>query len=270
MKKSLKNLLPYLAKPVLSKIHRYKDIHRGESCYLIGDGVSVKWFDLGAFVDKTAIPCAFIPFHNDFGKLNVKYLSVAEPWWFYPTQWTTTPPKRVIGNPIQSAYRKIISENPDKEFFANLSNYPVLRQKNISYIFRDIYDQRLPEDFITRRINSFHGSLRISILLAIYMGFDHCYLVGYDYTHVPSRTLHWYEKGKGVFCEQPNYQKDFFEIAKEYIDITTITLDGTSEYINAVTYKEYTGRDPVYRENAELLSERYMKVLSSWPDYSIY
>lgn len=270
MKNTLKNLLPYLAKPVLSKIHRYKDIHHGESCYLIGDGVSVKWFDLKAFDDKTAIPCAFIPFHNDFRKLNVKYLSVAEPWWFYPTQWTTTPPIKVITNPIQLAYRNIINENPDKEFFANLSNYPVLRQKNISYIFRDIYDERLPADFITRRINSFHGSLRTSILLAIYMGFERCYLVGYDYTHVPSRSLHWYEKGQGIFCEQPNYQKDFFEIANEYIDITTITLDATSEYVNAVTYKEYTGRDPVYRENTELLSERYMKVLASWPGYSIY
>lgn len=270
MRNILRGILPTLAKPVLSKIHRYKDAHRGESCYLIGDGISVKWFDLSAFDDKTAIPCAFIPFHNDFNKLNVKYLSILEPWWFYPTQWTTIPPKKIITNPIQMAYRNIINKHPDKQFFTSLSNYPVLGQKNITYLFRDIYDDRLPADFITRRIDAFHGSLRASILLAIYMGFDHCYLVGYDYTHVPSRSLHWYEKGQGAILWHPDYQKEFFEIAKEFIDITTITLDGTSDFINSVTYKEHTDRDPIFKENTELVDERYLKALATWPDYSIY
>jgi hypothetical protein len=168
-------------------------------------------------------------------------------------------------------YREeLIDRNPDIEFFLSLSNYPTLRCPNITYTFKDLYDDRLPPDFITRRINAFHGSLRTSILLAIYMGFDHCYLVGFDYTHVPSRSWHWHEKGQGVFHPQVDYNKDFFEIAKEFIDITTITLDGTSDFINAVTYKEHTGRDPVYRENTELIDERYLKVLATWPGYSIY
>jgi hypothetical protein len=63
------------------------------------------------------------------------------------------------------------------------------------------------------------------------MGFDHCYLVGYDYTHVPSRTYHFFEKGQGIFIPHENFNKDFFEIAREFIDITTITLDGTSDFI---------------------------------------
>jgi len=270
MRNILKSSLSSLVKPVLSKIHRYKDAHRGESCYLMGDGVSVKWFELSAFDDKAAIPCGFIPFHKDFDKLNSEYFILAEPWWFYPTVRTAGPSKTIIKNTIQTSYRDIINKYPDKEFFLNLSNYPVLRKKNITYIFRDIYDARLPVDFITRRINAFHGSLRTSILLAIYMGFDHCYLVGYDYTHVPSRSLHFYENGQGVFVSQENYNKDFFEIAKEFIDITTITLDGSSDFINAVTYKKHTGRDPAFRENNELVDERYLKVLATWPGYSIY
>lgn len=270
MKEALKSLLPYLARSTLAKIHRFKDVHRGESCYLIGDGVSVKWFDLAAFNDKLAIPCGFAPFHNEFDKLNVKYLLLAEPWWFYPTYWTTSPPKKIIRNHVQKEYRGIIKQHSDKEFFLNLSHAPVLRQKNITYLFRDIYDGRLPEDFITRRIDAFHGSLRASILLAIYLGFDHCYLVGYDYTHVPSRSWHWYENGRGVFVEQPEYQKEFFQIAKEFIDITTITLDGASDFINSVTYQAHTGREPAYRENTELVNERYLAALATWPGYTIY
>jgi hypothetical protein len=266
MKSTMKNLLALLAKPLLSKIHRHRDAHKGESCYLIGDGISIKWFDLATFSDKTAIPCAFIPFHNDFDKLSVDYLSVAEPWWFYPLERDPAITGEYKKNLRQLAYRNVISQYPDKTFFINLSNYPVLSNKNIIYLFRDFNDKTLPENFITSRINSFHGSLRSSIS----MGFDHVYLIGYDYTHIPSRTLHWYEKGQGLFLDHENYNKDFFEIAKEFIDITTITLDGTSNFINSKTYKEHTGRNPIYRENTDLVSEEYLKVLSSWSGYNIF
>jgi len=271
MKFVLKNLLVPIAKPLLSKIHQYKDAHKGESCYLIGDGVSVKWFDLSTFSDKIAIPCGFLPWHKDFSQLNVRYMILNEPFWFYPAHWTTSPPIKIVKNYIQKAYRReIIDCYIDKEFFINLSNIVAVRRTNVTYIYRDIHDQRLPDNYITKRIDSFTGSLRFSILLAIYMGFDHIYLVGYDYTHVPSRSLHWYENGRGVFIPHENYQKDFFEIAKEFIDITTITLDGTSDFINAVTYKDHTGRDPIYRENTELVDEKHLKLLATWPGYSIF
>lgn len=271
MKSALKNLLVPLAKPLLSKIHRYKDAHKGESCYLIGDGVSVKWFDMAAFGERVSIPCGYLPWHNDFSRLNVPYFILNEPFWFYPANFTTSQPIKIVRNHIQKSYRhEVIDRYINAEFFINLSNIIAVRRRNATYIFRDIYDKRLPDNFITKRINSFHGSLRFSILLAIYMGFDQICLVGYDYTHVPSRSLHWYEKGQGVFCPQENYQKDFFEIAKEFIDITTITLDGTSDFINAVTYKEHTGRDPIYRENTELVDEKHLKLLATWPGYSIF
>lgn len=271
IKSGLKDLLFQFCQPELAKIQRYKDIHRGESCYLIGDGISLKWFDLKEFSNKIAITSgSLIPFHKEFSELDSKYLMLTEPFWFYPAFWTKNVTKSTSMPYISKAYRNIINENQGKQFFLNLSNYPVLRFKNLTYMFHDIKDERLPADFITRRINAFHGSLRLSVLLAIYMGFDHCYLVGCDYTHVPSRSLHWYEKGQGIYCEHQNYQKDFFEIAKEFIDITTITLDGSSEVINAATYKEHTGLDPIYRENTELVDERYLKVLATWLGYSIY
>jgi hypothetical protein len=106
--------------------------------------------------------------------------------------------------------------------------------------------------------------------MAIYMGFDHIYLIGCDYTHVPSRSLHWYEKGQGIFHSQPEYNKDFFEVAKEFINITTITLDGASDYINSVTYEEYTGSKPIYQENIDLVDDKYLQVLATWPGYNIY
>jgi hypothetical protein len=137
-------------------------------------------------------------------------------------------------------------------------------------VVNGIENAQMPADFITNRTNSFADSLKASITLAAYMGFNHCYLVGHDYTHVPSRSLHFYEKGQGIFIPHENYNKEFLGMAKEFIDITTITLDGTSDSVNAVTYKEHTGRDPIYRENTELVAEQYLRVLATWPGYSIY
>ncbi|OHB70613.1 MAG: hypothetical protein A2W23_03255 [Planctomycetes bacterium RBG_16_43_13] len=270
MKNALKKYVPYIARPILSKIHRFKDAHRGEHCYLFGDGISIKWFDLTKFTDKIAMPCAQLPFHKQFSYLHVKYLLLMEPYWFYPICRTTRPPIRIIRNHIQKAYRDVIKNNPDKEFFINLSNYPVLSGKNITYIFKKLYDARLPANFLSKRINSFEGSINGSILLAIYLGFDHVYLVGFDYTHSPARSHHWYEKGHGVISELADYQKEFFDGAKEFIDITTITLDGKSDHLDYVTYQDYTGCAPAFKENNEIVEEKYLKILSTWPGNSIF
>lgn len=269
IKNFLGNLIYQASSHVLGKVRKFHNIHKGESCYIFGDGISLKSMDLHLFSDKQAIAGNYVPFHNEFVALNCSYGVVCAPYFFSPIGGYNSVKKNYLLG-MSNLYREVVKQFPDKNFFIHLSNYPFIRTDNLYFMYKDIPDNRLPADFISKRINCFSGVLNTSILLAIYLGFDHVYLAGCDYTHVPSRTLHWYEKGRGVLCEQPNYQKEFFEVTKEFIDITTITIDGTSDFINAVTYKEYTGCDPVYRENTELADERYLKMLATWPGYSIY
>jgi hypothetical protein len=267
MKNALKEILIPIAKPVLSKIHRYKDIYKKESCYIIGGGISMKWFELGSFSDKKSIVIQYLPFHREFDQLDVDHVMQVAPFWFYPF---IKGAYGEYGKEIQREYRKVIKNNKDKNFILNLSNFPVIQSKNITWFYKGFHDLRLPKNFITNRIPDLGGSLVQSLLMAIYFGCDHVYLVGFDYTHNPSRNLHWIEKGQGVFGPHENYHKEFFEVAKEFIDITTITLDGSSDFINAVTYKEHTGRDPLFRENTELLDEFYLKALDTCPSYTIF
>lgn len=255
--------------PVLGRIGKFNGIHKGESCYVFGDGVSIKSMNLRLFADKRAIAVNYFPFHKEFDSINCSYCIVNAPHFFSPLFGYEPEKKRhLLG--MSRLYRDLIAGNPQISYFIDLSNYFSINGDNVYYTFRDIPDRRLGSNFISRRIFCFGGVSRAAILLAIYLGFEHVYLVGFDYTHVPPRCHHYYEKGEGAFFSDLNYQKDFLEIAKEFIDITTITLDGTSNIINAVTYREFTGCDPVFKENTELVDERHLKALATWPGYTIY
>jgi hypothetical protein len=151
--------------------------------------ISLKWFDLQEFSSKVSIALSHLQFHRSFSDLNVKYLLQIESFWFYPSWWTKYVTNGSSMSHFSKAYWKIIRTNPDKQFFLNLSNFPLIRSSNINYVFMDIIDPRLPGNFISHRINAFAGGIRASIMMAIYMGFDHIYLVGCDYTHMPSRSL---------------------------------------------------------------------------------
>ena len=65
-------------------LKRFKDIHKGQTCYIFGDEPSIKWFDLSNFDDHIGIACGNQMLHNDFGKLNIKYYAIPEPWLFCP------------------------------------------------------------------------------------------------------------------------------------------------------------------------------------------
>lgn len=271
----MKSIIKYITYPVLKRIKRFKEIHKGESCYLFGDGLSIKYFDLNKFSDKIAIPCGFLLFHDDYDVLQTPYALLIETYYFYPLARVQfldnkTPSKKIILNSIQKEYRKKIKEKKNTEFFINLSNFPVFLDKNITYLFRDIPDTSLDSNHISRKFNCYKGSLRAQILIAIYMGFDHVYLVGHDYTHSPARSHHWYEKGHGVITPMPNFSKEFLSYASKYIDITTITADNVSDNVNYIKYQDFTGENLSFRENTELIRPKYLDTLATFPAYNIY
>jgi len=259
----MKNLIKLASNPILSRVKRFKNIHKGEGCYLFGDGISIKYFDLNKFTDKISIPCGYLFFHNDFNVLNTPYAMLIETYFFYSLTRNNRyadPPKKITLNKIQKEYRKVIKQRSDIDFFVNLSNYPVLLDKNITYLYRDLPDNSLGADFISNKFNCFQGSFRAQILLAIYMGFDEAYLVGHDYTHSPAISHHWYEKGHGVITPMEDFNKDFLNYAKNFINITTITVESESSNLDYIKYNDFAGTQPLYKESSEIVESRYSDI----------
>lgn len=267
MAKLFRDVVLKLFKPILNKSSKFKNVHKGEECYLIGDGASLKWFDLSKFNDKISIPVGFSIFHKDYEQLNSKYVLLAEPFWFYPT--IRYQKKYILFNHIQSVYRKFKNFYSKSFYFVSLTNFPVLFASNVFYLFHELPNSDIVQEFKSVGLNPFHGSFRTSILLSIYLGFDTAYLVGFDYTHTPSRNLHWYEYGPGIIEDQFNYESEFIKIATKYIKLKTVTIDGVSDKIDSITYNELTGDMPVYKENNMILTPECLDTLATWKGYKI-
>ena len=114
--------------------------HEGETCYLFGDGPSIKSFDYSAFSDHIGISCGMQIFHKDFNRLNVKYYSLIEPYLFYP-DWIILSKRlqylkkhRIITN----EFKHLIRLNTEITFFINLSNIFSIYEKNIRFLHSSI------------------------------------------------------------------------------------------------------------------------------------
>lgn len=258
---------------VTDKVFELRNIHKGESCYIIGDGVSLKWFDLHSLPKKKIFALNWAVFHNDLKRIGFEYAINTGPYQFVPFiehfDFIREDLKQGI---ICKHYRKTMKENPGSKFFLNLSNYPFVFGKDIYFLFKnlDAFDFAFSKDCQSVGEKMYDGSLKCALALAIFMGFSEVLLLGCDYTHEKSRMRHWYEKGEGTFIKHPGYQKSYFDLACNYTNIVTVTSNGKGSFLPSMTYSELTGLPLCkYRENHLLADKASLKALSSWHNYLI-
>jgi hypothetical protein len=251
------------------QLERFRNRHEGDTCYIFGDGPSIKWFDFGEFGDHPAICCGMIPFHKDFHKLDVRYVALVEPWLFVPKIFQ--PEILYCLRQVAKEYKRRITSLPEKEFFVSLTNRFSLAGENINYVYRSLPNPRNQTDMQLNQFDCFAGSFHATLSLAYYMGFKKIYLVGFDaWTIQPARTLRWYELGGGEYFTPTNFALEYLKVLKSEIEIYTISKDGESCNVKNYSYASYTGKQPDYRENYELLSEHLLNVLATCNEYKIF
>ena len=111
----LQSRVGYILRRIIERNNiRIENIHEGESCYIFGDGHSIKYYDLSNFNDKVGIACNHFPFHKDFNKTNTKYAILIEPYYFMPFFDKLILKRKVKSilslNPISFYYRKMIKK----------------------------------------------------------------------------------------------------------------------------------------------------------------
>jgi hypothetical protein len=157
------------------------------------------------------------------------------------------------------------------DFFVNLSNRFSISGRNIHYVFRGLPSTRSATDERLADFDLFAGSFHASLALAYYMGFSQVYLVGFDaWTIQPARSIRWYELGEGAVMEPTNLALEFLGVLREAMDIYALTAGGCSQNVTAVDYQAHTGTAPRFRENHELLDDRYLQLMNGCGIYNIY
>jgi hypothetical protein len=266
-----KKLITSIAYRHLSKIDNLYQRHVGQECYIFGDGVSLKWMDLHHFTELPSIIGNMLIYHKEVNLLNHPYCGITEPYWFYPIlPYRVDGKLQLIRNYVNKEYSKSIIKNPETLFFINLSNYPVARFPNIIFVSRWYKSPFESKNLFMNRADSYQGTLRFQLSLAIYLGFKKAYLVGHDYTHYPARSFHFYEKGAGILDGNRNFCREFIDCAKQYIDLYTVTLDAGSETMKSITYSDLTGKEPSFRENIDIVDRVKLESLATWKGYSIF
>jgi hypothetical protein len=253
----------------LSKIDDLYQRHLGQECYIFGDGISLKWMDLKQFADRPSILGNMMICHKDVSVLKALYCSIIDSFWF----WTFCPfgDGKNFYHTIHREYRKSINQNPATLFFINYSNYPVARFANAIYVSRHYVPAFEHSNPFWDREDAHYGTLRFQLALAIFCGFRKAYLVGHDYTHLPSRSLHFYEKGEGILLGgKKNFCREYLQYVNKHINLVTVTLDAVSDTLDSITYRELTGQEPQFHENTELVDKEKLLSLATWKGYSIF
>jgi len=258
----------------MSSWKRFSDRHKGDSCYIFGNGPSIKWFDLSHFQDKTAISTGQLHYHKDFSKLkNIKYFSLIEPWFF-----VSKLPRNIFDRnrdhsrlisllkPIVDDYKKFIYENPDRHFFINLSNICSIKAKNIHFAWKTLPLIRNKADKKLTQYDLFAGSFYASLTLAYYMGFTDIYLVGFDaMTIEPVRNIRFYEFGKGEIGYNKQGHDELLSLFKNEMNIYTISNKGKSNNVINIDYEDYTKTKTIYKENHEIMDDYYLDLTKNDP-----
>jgi len=251
---------------VLEQNVKFKDIHKGESCYIFGNGASLKYFDLKMFNDRVSIGCGSLLTHVDINHINLKYYYVGHPLFFY-NFWKNPYAKKYEKNKIGRFYRKNIKNHPDVEYFTSLSNYFGIQGKNINYVYHfGQANSSNVENQMDGIFSTMAGSMPGMIGTALYMGFKNITLVGCDYTSTPQKVGHFFEFGEGDDKDLSGLGGDkLLSSLRGRVNINTITIDETynGTTIPSISYFEHTNSQPIYKENSQVVSKESLIELDS-------
>lgn len=250
-------------------LKNFHNIHKGETCYIFGDGPSIKFFDLKNFNNHIGIACGNLIIHNLFNDLNIKYYTIPCPWLFAHKflQPKDLDPYVEVGDLLLHEMKK----NIDIDYFINLSNFGSVFEKNFHFIHRYLYKNH-PKFSILNGIDPFSGSFYSTLSLAYFMGFSKVYLIGHDaWTIKRQSSQRWYEYGYDIGPDiNTSFKDPFIEIMNQKMEIYSVINDGEPIHFRSYNYEEFTGSKIEYQENNKLTSLNNLNILNTSCDYKIF
>ncbi len=212
---------------ICNELKKYKNIHKGERCFIIGTGPSLAPDDLDKLKDE--ITFASNRIYEAFSK----------------TVWRPTYYVNQDCKLIRKFAREIKEIRVERKFLPIEARNLFLKEKDISYFVLRHKDFYPGDSDFSVRINRFLGQgftvTYGAIQIAYYMGFAKVYLLGIDHNYSISLN----EKGVPVVR---NEVKDYFEGSKasnEGLNLPRVT-ESTMAYLTARKFADSHRRFAIY------------------------
>ncbi len=176
---------PEIAAEVEKNI-KYKNCHKGERCFIIGNGPSLKEQDLSLLGDEYVFTCNQIMRNPVFPQLRTNYH-----FWADPSFFGLSPDKPEDMELLNVMLSVNTEHNKPVNFFAQ-EGYDFAKRFNLRdkldiefYAHRleltDSYSNGISFD---KFVPNLHTVVHYAVAMAIYMGFSEIYLLGCDCTNV--------------------------------------------------------------------------------------
>ncbi len=255
-------MLKSIIHPILKRNYVFKDIFSDQTCYIFGNGSSLKYVDFKHFNDHPTIGINHLVLHKDFNLLDTCCYTLPEPFSFY----------YYFKNPYKLKYEKNIMGNLFKDQFSRYHSIPLFtsftnmfgaRFKNTFFLHH--FGNRKPNSQyldICSEFSYLAGGLYSGIGLAIAFGFKKAILVGCDYLMKPKTYGHFYSQPKTAEDLGLHPYEELLEDCSNLIDLEAISINSSDCWIPAIDYKTHTGTSPKYRENNEIVSKKNLLVLN--------
>ena len=233
---------------------RFKNIYDGQTCFIFGNGASIKYMNLSDFKNNKSIAINLMVLHEDFHELDCCAYVLPESYFFY--KYFRNPyDKKFKENIIGNLFRKKIKNFNDINLFTSISNYFGAPIDNTYYFHH--FDKKIPDkNFInlSYKFSMMAGGLYAALGVSIYFGFTKAILIGCDYLMTPRMYGHFYSiprKFGKVDYSNP-YAKLLSEI-RELIDVEIMGINANSSWLKYHEYTNVANKPIKYRENVEIL-----------------
>lgn len=255
----------------LKKNINLKNRYQDETCYIFGNGSSLKRISLKHFSDFYTFSCNWMSLHKDYKllKKNIGY-ALTTPFWFSPI-FRNTYSKKFRYNMGKKTFLKNFCFEKEN-LFTSISNYPFLINKpNVNYL-HDFGNKNLDIKFhdLTGTFSLMSSAIYAMIGIAKYMGFKKIILVGMDYLYNYPFYGHFYERKSNTIFDinEKSFKqkriKDilFFQDLEKNIDLLLLAPEGSSSgFIKTISYKNFFATQEENFTNYDLVNLNNLNLL---------
>ncbi|MBE7411807.1 MAG: hypothetical protein HS129_07055 [Leptospiraceae bacterium] len=254
----------YLHKPLVKKNIKYKDIHKGETCLIFGNGASLKYYDFKVLPKIPAIACNFSPIDKRMKDVDFRYWVLADSYGFYPYYY------HLHSHSFRENFfivkgKSLLTKNQDKIIFTSITSLYAPKKGLGELVYFNHYGDKKKASYdLAGSFTISKSSLHAMIGVAKYMGFKKVILLGCDYLGLPKLEGHFYSDRVPAFGEDsPEYQLPVTKLLQSLgLEIVLIFPKGIKNPdFPSYSFEEYFGTKDKYQENIEFIDPEFLRLM---------